>query len=376
MARTLEQILAKTRFCGIMVLVGPEPKEGGNLKVLIADHGKMEAGSDIFDFTPGLHNGIKKALSTPAIRACHSLPGMEAWKNYSFNPESTPATIDPAGTQRHRERVAALLKETMRKVDASQMDVDEEDTHMAGVNKGNSKKDDSITEGEEEPDAHPVNTNPDNANPAVSDNPMTTGGTNNVPTENTKKGSKKSAVEPWPEMGGEYLQGFKGHTLWPDLVDTFLAHKSYVSSPATKARLSLLAAMKRPVVLSEWIRAGRRAEKHQKLSNDEVETLTQELYDWWFSLQPESCIPNGSCHDCSDLSRSTTAFSNDAWVEVNKGTGSDGSPSDAFDSLIDDVLWVLRHLVTIEWPAVVEESPSAGKPRSTLSTKPRSSRHH
>lgn len=137
-----------------------------------------------------------------------------------------------------------------------------------------------------------------------------------------------------------------------------------------------LAAAGRPSILSAFICGGRDPEKHVKLTVEELDQMCDELFSWWFSLQPMGRIPpdfDESLQDCSLLLQISTTGHED-WPNLYRGATNGiygvficlgwwleaGHKLGAkYDKLVDDVCWVLNSMVTVPAPPLNAEKPSS-----------------
>ncbi|KAF9487188.1 hypothetical protein BDN71DRAFT_1514221 [Pleurotus eryngii] len=168
-----------------------------------------------------------------------------------------------------------------------------------------------------------------------------------------------------------YLHAYKGHAGYLGAIAELVNFECYIKKNPGKP----LPATSRPSILSMYICGGQDPEKHTKLTVDELDQLRNELFSWWFSLQPKSCIPpnfDESLQDCSLLLRISTTSHQD-WPDLYRGSTNgvygvficlgwwleaDCTLGAKYDKLVDDVCWVLKTMVTVPAPGLSKKPPS------------------
>ncbi|KAG9218569.1 hypothetical protein PLEOSDRAFT_157509 [Pleurotus ostreatus PC15] len=172
------------------------------------------------------------------------------------------------------------------------------------------------------------------------------------------------AMPKWLRDAVNTLRGFKGSIEYLEAVAWFINFERHVEHNPGKP----LQADGRPAVLDNWIHNGRRPKAHRKLTKEQLKTMRDELFKWWFSIQPPERIPpdfNMSSRDCASLIIIDTNTHED-WPKLYRG-GVNGiygvlvclgwwleaaGPSSAeFTMLVEDVSWVLSNLVAVPVPA-------------------------
>ncbi|KDQ34006.1 hypothetical protein PLEOSDRAFT_1081005 [Pleurotus ostreatus PC15] len=180
------------------------------------------------------------------------------------------------------------------------------------------------------------------------------------------------AMPKWLRDAVNMLRGFKGSIEYLEAVAWFINFERHVEHNPGKP----LQADGRPAVLDNWIHNGRRPKAHRKLTKEQLKTMCDELFKWWFSIQPPERIPpdfNMSSRDCASLIIIDTNTHED-WPKLYRG-GVNGiygvlvclgwwleaaGPSSAeFTMLVEDVSWVLSNLVAVPAPAPEAKKPSS-----------------
>ncbi|KAF4586454.1 hypothetical protein AB1N83_009227 [Pleurotus pulmonarius] len=186
------------------------------------------------------------------------------------------------------------------------------------------------------------------------------------------------AMPKWLREAVGTLRGFKGSIEYLEAVAWFINFERHVEQNPGKP----LQADGRPTVLDNWIHNGRRPKAHRKLTAGQLETMCDELFKWWFSIQPAERIPSdfdASSHDCASLILIDTN-SHEDWPKLYRGgvngiygvlvclgwwLESAGPSSAEFSMLVEDICWVLSNLVAVPAPPPEAKKPSSrGKPSS------------
>ncbi|KAJ8457733.1 hypothetical protein ONZ45_g18196 [Pleurotus djamor] len=170
----------------------------------------------------------------------------------------------------------------------------------------------------------------------------------------------------------------KDHDRFNDLLVPFVMHERHFLG-----NLGILPKNYRPIELSHWIHNGRRPQSHTQLNEVDATILRQQTIRWWYSMQPDERSPANklpiyssiaalrkeplaNAEEWSHLAISSrngiygVLVSMAWWIEA--GMGENGA-SDAFNDLIDDILWVFGQLRALPPPVV--KKPSARTPQSS-----------
>ncbi|KAJ8508488.1 hypothetical protein ONZ45_g9258 [Pleurotus djamor] len=168
----------------------------------------------------------------------------------------------------------------------------------------------------------------------------------------------------WLSRAVAYLRTFKGHELWKDMLQA-----SYVLS--------------HPVALTNWISNKQKPEKHTAINPSLFNTHCSDLFDWWYYLQPDSRRSNkfdATLRNAQQLLRNDN-IPEEEWGELFKGSVNgmygvlvclawwmDASPKSLqrtdFDSLINDVNWVMAELLLLPKPDPVATAARSQRPSS------------
>ncbi|KAF7440213.1 hypothetical protein PC9H_000557 [Pleurotus ostreatus] len=433
-----EQIYRELGFVGVVCFAGPEPKSGGSIVATFGTDGRTEAGRALTDVYPELKAQLEGLVYdfasqvTPVERrvAC-SLPGTESKRDYSPPATSsasasttTATTSKPAPSRlqspdlaKHQAALRRLLEKSKYRFDSKAndamylddddsgtvgQDTDMENGEGGGSDGGAKPNDGGDTPGNQdgEDDADMLGGKDDEENNNDTDAPEDNNGDGNdregsIPeVHDDVQGGEKVlkddevreleakndelkrviALEPlpgWLRKAVSYLRAYKGHAGYLGAIAELVNFERHVKRNPGKP----LPATSRPSILSMYICGGRDPEKHTKLTVDELDQLRNELFSWWFVLQPKSRIPpnfDESLQDCSLLLRISTTSHQD-WPDLYRGSTNgvygvficlgwwleaDCTPGTKYDNLIDDICWVLKTMVTVPAPGLGEKPPS------------------
>ncbi|KDQ26070.1 hypothetical protein PLEOSDRAFT_1085350 [Pleurotus ostreatus PC15] len=387
-----KQIYRELGFVGVVCFTGPEPKSGGSIVATFGTDGQTEAGRALTDVYPELKAQLEGLV-------------------YDFASQVTHLAKHQAALRRLLEK--SKYRFDSKANDAMYLDDDDsgtvgQDTDMengeGGGSDGGAKPNDEDggdTPGNQdgEDDADMLGGKDDEENNNDTDAPEDNNGDGNdregsIPeVHDDVQGGEKVlkddevrelakndelkrviALEPlpgWLRKAVSYLRAYKGHAGYLGAIAELVNFERHVKRNPGKP----LPATSRPSILSMYIRGGRDPEKHTKLTVDELDQLHNELFSWWFVLQPKSRIPpnfDESLQDCSLLLRISTTSHQD-WPDLYRGSTNgvygvficlgwwleaDCTPGTKYDNLIDDICWVLKTMVTVPAPGLGEKPPS------------------
>ncbi|KAJ8468440.1 hypothetical protein ONZ45_g17242 [Pleurotus djamor] len=336
----LQQLHEETGLYGFFALVGPEPKEGGNLSVFISDYGShsYDKQKTVFSEHSELVDQIQTSLlefgekAFPSlVRAEASLPDTDHKRNYKLPGASTrsktkntipsTSTSTPPPIRAAPSPPSTLNPKILKRVstqkqparpspsdDAGTTRSPENDDTTADPNSSDIEVDVDMTEANSSDDEVDM-TNPassdneydNNDDPKSSDNecddtsrdsqtPMVVVDEEEEEEFNAKDveaelASVVSMLQPdsWITPCVAYLQSFGGHPLWNSLILAFIKFEDHLCEHS-----GIYPKQHRPFELSKWIQSGRKTNKRKPIDAGALRSLRCELYTWWFSMQPSS----------------------------------------------------------------------------------------
>ncbi|KAF9496842.1 hypothetical protein BDN71DRAFT_1505513 [Pleurotus eryngii] len=308
--------------------------------------------------------------------------------------KKTSAPLSPT-TIEHQKAIAHLLEHTMYQFDNARSEAGDDNGNGDGMlvnsngssdseqgGNGDSKADNPSNVGDNnDPENGPGDTdgNDDGAdgNDDGENRPGDADGNDDGVDDGNHNGENEPGMEHDDDNNEEVEKNEKLDTLIAERALPLWLSKAFKRHVAVNPGKPLTTAG-RPVVLSDWIHNGCQPDRHHRLSKDVLEVMCNELFTWWFSIQPQDRIPadfDESSQDCSELI--CIPFDDpEIWSEVyHGGAGSiygvlvcigwwleaNDSPGTKFDSLVEDFCWVMENLLQFPVPPA---KPKAKKPPS------------
>ncbi|KAJ8489449.1 hypothetical protein ONZ45_g13581 [Pleurotus djamor] len=187
---------------------------------------------------------------------------------------------------------------------------------------------------------------------------------------NIGRDAHNDAPPEWLEDAMLLLQDCIGPMIWEEVLEALVEFERNEGFPFGKNTIAyVLPAVQRPEELSQWIRAGRKQEYEPVIPADGVPSFARRVYRWWMSLQPADRFTIPFAEDGSNLTcdiLKTSDMGENKFKDVGKPSingiygvlcclrwwmlATDDYTEYGLTSLLNDVLWVLRHLVDIRDP--------------------------
>ncbi|KAJ8515309.1 hypothetical protein ONZ45_g7242 [Pleurotus djamor] len=431
----LEQISAETGFVGFFSLVGPEPKEGGNLSVVFGHYGTSSSsdnqnivtmfpeikqtmsdlllpfGNSVFlhaqpiKLKPGLaltplhhlplngvgrRNGKEHAPPSPSPSPPSPSPPPQRRKGKerarpppeSEPPSAPPSPSPPPPPKRVARRsppttidpriVMRTAPQPPRRA-VTEIDSDMEvDPDIATNNPTLTQQlERGLLEHEQEHEHEHEHEHDLSQQTLIASQALDPG---NYPAllEELIEGLDR---KDWVYKAVMYLTCYEGHPLWSEVIVTFIhleRHLVNVQGQFTTA--------KRPWELSAWMRKGRPT-AIKSLDSAAMRLLRESLYEWWIVLQPDLRVPPTINQFSCDQLLSGSDLDQDDWSSLMQGSQNgfygvlaclawwmkawpDRLLRNDFNSLINDVLYVMNELLCFPCPPPRPPRSSQKKPRS------------